>query len=249
MDKSPKTFPKRKRKRVTTNLTTSKKSRRYRLSRCGKITRSPKKRLSTDSSDTGSSTGSQFELYPQNTAHFHNYYYELPKEKKTKSTQCFVTTKHCVIQNCAQTRSKLSQTVAHKTLKAESTQTTDLDAESALENTLLTLLRENNSFSSFAQKIHKDGQTRKFVNCIRAIGEGKLETTNLSWKAFLDIGTLFNLESTTQMEYDPEWLEFCQVLYHMFGAGVINALRGRGHFSHVTSKKTKKKKKISSCRR
>ena len=69
-----------------------------------------------------------------------------------------------------------------------------------------------------------------------------METTNLSWKAFLDIGTLFNLESTTQMEYDPEWLEFCQVLYHMFGAGVINALRGRGHFSHVTSKKTTKSK-------
>ena len=42
------------------------------------------------------------------------------------------------------------------------------------------------------------------------------------------------------MEYDPEWLEFCQVIYHMFGGGVINALQGRGHFSHVTSNKTGK---------
>ena len=166
MDKSPKTFPKRKRKCVTTNLTTSKESRRYRLKTCGKITQSPENVLSTDSSDTDSSTGTRFELYPQNTAHFHNYYYQVPKEKKTKSTQCFVKTKHCVIQNCAQTRSKLSQTAAHKTLKAESTQTTYLDAESPLENTLLMLLRENNSFSKFAQKTHKDGQTRKFVNCI-----------------------------------------------------------------------------------
>ena len=165
-----------------------------------------------------------------------------------KLTLCFVTTKHCGIQNCAQTRSKVCQTAMHKILKAESTQTTYLDAESPLENTLLTLLCEDNIFSKFAQKIHKDGQTRKFVNCIKAIGEGKLETTNLSWKAFLDIGTLFNLESTTQMEYDPEWLEFCQVLYHMFGAGVINALRGCGHFSHVTSKKTTKSK-YHPCRR
>ena len=44
------------------------------------------------------------------------------------------------------------------------------------------------------------------------------------------------------MEYDKEWLEFCQVLYHMFGAGVINALRGRGHFSQVTSDQSKKGK-------
>ena len=56
------------------------------------------------------------------------------------------------------------------------------------------------------------------------------------------MGTLFTLKSTTTMEYDPEWLEFCQVLYHMFGAGVMNALRGRGHFSHVTSKRTHKGK-------
>ena len=44
------------------------------------------------------------------------------------------------------------------------------------------------------------------------------------------------------MEYDKEWLEFCQVIYHMFGAGVINALRGRGHFSQVASKETVKGK-------
>ena len=30
----------------------------------------------------------------------------------------------------------------------------------------------------------------------------------------------------------------------MFGAGVINALRGRGHFSHVTSEKALKGKYI-----
>ena len=44
------------------------------------------------------------------------------------------------------------------------------------------------------------------------------------------------------MKYDKEWLEYCQVIYHMFSAGVINALWGRGHFSHVTSDKTMKGK-------
>ena len=48
--------------------------------------------------------------------------------------------------------------------------------------------------------------------------------------------------ATTNMEYDKEWLEFCQVIYHMFGGGVINALHGRGHFSQVTSEKSSKGK-------
>ena len=158
--------------------------------------------------------------------YYPNYYYQPPTEKKTISTQCFIKTKQCGIQNCAQTRSKTCQTSARKTVKTQCTQTTHLEGKSSSEQALLTSLREDNSFSKFAKRIQNAGQTRKFVNCIKAIGEGKLETTNLSWKAFLDIGTLFNLESTTQMEYDPEWLEYCQVLYHMFGAGVINTLHG-----------------------
>ena len=65
---------------------------------------------------------------------------------------------------------------------------------------------------------------------------------NMSWKCFLDMGTPLSCTSTTNMEYDREWLEFCQVLYHMFGAGVINVLRGRGQFSQVACKKMKKGK-------
>ena len=42
--------------------------------------------------------------------------------------------------------------------------------------------------------------------------------------------------------YDKEWLEFCQVIYHMFRAGIINALCRRGHFSQVASEKIKKGK-------
>ena len=56
------------------------------------------------------------------------------------------------------------------------------------------------------------------------------------------MGTSLSCTYTTNMEYNREWLEFCQVLYHMFGAGVINVLRGRGHFSQVACEKMKKGK-------
>ena len=51
------------------------------------------------------------------------------------------------------------------------------------------------------------------------------------------MGSLLSCTLTTNIEYDKEWLEFCQVIYHMFGAGVVNALHGISHFSQVTSEK------------
>ena len=116
------------------------------------------------------------------------------------------------------------------------------NVDAVFENELLCLLQENNVLAKFAEILNNNRQTEKFVNCLKAIVDGKFEITNLCWKAFLDMGTLFSLKSTTQMEYDCEWLEFCQVIYHMFGAGVVNALRGRGHFSQVTGNKTTKSK-------
>ena len=54
------------------------------------------------------------------------------------------------------------------------------------------------------------------------------------------MGSLYMCTTTSKMTYDKEWLEFCQVMYHMFGGGVMNTLRGRAHFSHVTSSKSRK---------
>ena len=98
------------------------------------------------------------------------------------------------------------------------------------------------NFDKFAEKLSDHEQTNKFVKCIAALETGKLPFTNMAWKSFLEMGSLLSCTSTTNMEYDKEWLEYCQVIYHMFGAGVINVLRGRGHFSHVTSDKTMKGK-------
>ena len=138
---------------------------------------------------------------------------------------------------------KYIQTVSTRKLTSTSgTQTSQYTGESLFQQQLLTMLQENNVLATFAETLHNNGQTQKFVDCIKTIADGKFEVINLCWKAFLDMGTLFSVKSTTQMEYDSEWLEFCQVIYHMFGAGVVNALRGRGHFSHITGNKTSKSK-------
>ena len=106
----------------------------------------------------------------------------------------------------------------------------------------------NKNFDKFAEKLHDNEQTQKFIKCISCLSNGTLPFTNMAWKSFLEMGSLLSCTSTTTMEYDKEWLEFCQVLYHMFGAGVINTLRGRGHFSQVTSNVTTKRKIQSSER-
>ena len=82
---------------------------------------------------------------------------------------------------------------------------------------------------------------KNLSNILHALSSNKLRLTNISWKAALDMGYLSMCTSTTNMIYDKEWLEFCQVLYHMFGGGVMNTLPGRAHFSHVTSEKCVKR--------
>ena len=93
----------------------------------------------------------------------------------------------------------------------------------------------------FATLVENNKQTTKFLSTIKAIALGKLKCSNMSWKAALDMGYLSTCETTSKMVYDKEWLEFCQVVCHMFGGGIINTLHGRAHFSHVTSEKSPKR--------
>ena len=231
MENVVKLFPKRKRKRVTTKLTTSKKCKRYRKSQLIRNQEPLEQHLSTDCSDAETakmSAGNNEEkhfLFPQHINPFNNYYFPLPKESKDKCTQCNVKTKNSQIQTCPNEWSKCIQTVSMGKLTSTScTQMTQDNVDAVFENELLRLLQENNVLAKFAEILNNNCQTKKFVNCLKAIADGKFEITNLCWKAFLDMGTLFSLKLTTQMEYDREWLEFCQVIYHMFGAGVVNAL-------------------------
>ena len=102
---------------------------------------------------------------------------------------------------------------------------------------LLNNLNENDSLQKLSILLDQYDQTEKFVKLIQVLSLNKLKLSNISWKAALDMGYLFICTSTTNLVYDSKWLEFCQVLYHMFGGGVMNTLQGRVHFSHVTSDK------------
>ena len=105
-------------------------------------------------------------------------------------------------------------------------------------NSLLRALQKDENFSTFALLLEEHEQTTKFVKLITALATNKMKMSNMSWKAALDMGCLFMCTTTSKMTYDNEWLEFCQVMYHMFGGGVMNTLPGRAHFSHVTSSKS-----------
>ena len=107
--------------------------------------------------------------------------------------------------------------------------------------TLLKQLNEDDCLKKLSLLLDQHEQTEKFVKLLHALVSNKLRLTNISWKAALDMGYLSMCTSTTNMIYDKEWLEFCQVLYHMFGGGVMNTLRGHAHFSHVTSEKCVKR--------
>ena len=231
MENAVKSVAKWKRKCVTTKLMTSKKCKHYQKSQLLRNEQPLEQSLSTESSDTENPDTSESNsevktvLFPQNINPFNTYYIPLLNETKEKCTQCTIKTKNSVIQTCADVHSKCCQTVSTRKLTATlGTQTSQDTGQSVFQQQLLTMLQENNSLAKFAEILHNNGQTQKFVNCIKTIADGKFEVTNMCWKAFLDMGTLFTVKSTTQMEYDSEWLEFCQVIYHMFGAGVLNAL-------------------------
>ena len=91
-------------------------------------------------------------------------------------------------------------------------------------NSLLRALQKDENFSTFALLLEEHEQTTKFVKLITALATNKMKMSNMSWKAALDMGSLFMCTTTSKMTYDNEWLEFCQVLYHMFGGGVMNTL-------------------------
>ena len=107
-------------------------------------------------------------------------------------------------------------------------------------NKLLHALQKDENFSTFALLLEEHEQTTKFVKLVTTLGTQKMKMSNMSWKTALDMGSLYMCTTTSKMTYDKEWLEFCQVMYHMFGSGVMNTLRGRAHFSHVTSSKSQK---------
>ena len=90
MENAVKSVAKRKRKRVTTKLMTSKKCKRYRKSQLLRNEQPLEQRISTESSDTENPDASESNsevktvLFPQNIIPFNTYYIPLPNETKEK---------------------------------------------------------------------------------------------------------------------------------------------------------------------
>ena len=164
---------------------------------------------------------------------------------KSKSIQVKPHAKSSYVQASVQTKSKSTHISKMKTLKSCGIQT-EKEMKNVKKSTigekLINRILFEIDFDAFAQELCDNEQTEKFIKSLSSLASGKLPFTNMAWKSFLDVGSLYSCTSTMNMDYDKEWLEFCQVLYHMFDAGVINALRGRGHFSQVTSEKSQKGK-------
>ena len=186
MENAVKLFPKWKRKRVTTKLTTSKKCKRYRKSQFIRNQELLDQCLSMDCSDAETadmSDGNNEQksvLFPQHINPFNSYYFPLPKESKDKCTQCNVKTKNSQIQTCPNVQSKCIQTFSTGKLTSTScTQMTQDNIDALLANELLRLLQENNVLAKFAEILKNNQQTEKFVTCIRAIADRKFEITNL----------------------------------------------------------------------
>ena len=133
MENAVKSVAKRKRKRVTTKLMTSKKCKRYRKSQLLRNEQPLEQCLSTESSDTENPDTSESNsevktvLFPQNINLFNTYYIPLPNETKEKCTQCTIKTKNSVIQTCADVCSKCSQTVSTRKVTATSGTQTSQD--------------------------------------------------------------------------------------------------------------------------
>ena len=257
----------RKRKKYTKRLflTVNKKSKRYRESRSCESAAVPHLGDDSFTSDSMSDNETLTEAvnlsFSEHTSsqekvtHFkdisfnfdevHNY---TKCQPKSKGVQVKTTVKNSSAQVLCGMKSRSVQAVENKCVRSCGIQTEKVPKKKSKtkKNTCGELLKNRLlhqcKFELFAEKLYENEQTEKFVKCICSFASGKLPFTNMAWKSFLDMGALISCTSTTNMEYDKEWLELCQVLYHMFGGGVINALRGKGHFSQVACERTKRGK-------
>ena len=103
---------------------------------------------------------------------------------------------------------------------------------------VLKKLQENGVLDPFLSRVIENEQSEKFIRTVMVMALGNMSFQNFAWKSFLDMGMLYSLDTTTTIIYDPEWLEFCQAIYHMFSAGVIKRISRMGKiFSQVASQK------------
>ena len=224
----------KKRKLKHTFLTTSKKCKRYHKQKSNICNATPNISDSSSDTDTSSHGSILFSPSPEKGILKKPTFTKTKVHYKSKYVQAKPSIKHQKMHTWIITTTRASQTQLKDRSKENKTTQCSTQNETKF-NPVLKKLQENDVLDSFLSKVIENEQSEKFIRTVTVMALGNMSFQNLAWKSFLDMGMLYSLDTTTTMIYDPEWLEFCQVIYHMCGAGVINAFRGQGNFSQVTS--------------
>ena len=98
------------------------------------------------------------------------------------------------------------------------------------------------TLETFSLLLTENAQLEKFKKLVLGLTTGKMSPQNISWKSTLDMGTLSMCETTTNMRYDRDCVEFFSLFNLIFGSSAINVLRGTGHFGSVVCNSTSKGK-------
>ena len=85
-------------------------------------------------------------------------------------------------------------------------------------------------------------QLQDFRNLLVSIANGKIPPDNICWLLNLHLGKYMMLDSTTQMCWHKDIVEFFFIVYILFGASAINVLRGPMHFSDIVMENVEKGK-------
>ena len=101
-------------------------------------------------------------------------------------------------------------------------------------------LMSDGTLQAFCSVIEKNGQLGDFAHLIKSIAKGNVSPDNICWLLNLHLGKLMSLDSTTQMRWHKDVVEFFPVIYILFGASAINVLRGPMHFSDIVVENAEK---------
>ena len=85
-------------------------------------------------------------------------------------------------------------------------------------------LISNGTFSQLCETLSEKGQLSDFSHLLQSIADGKVPAENLCWLLNIHLGKLMSLDSTMQMRWHKDLIEFFSIVYILFGASAINVL-------------------------
>ena len=116
-----------------------------------------------------------------------------------------------------------------------------LNSVDSLHPTIRDLISDG-TLKSMCDILAQYNQLQDFRNLLVSIANGKIPPENICWLLNLHLGKYMTLDSTTQMRWHKDIVEFFSIVYILFGASAINVLRGPMHFSDIVMENVEKGK-------